>query len=225
MKVSRILYLFWSVFFINAMSVLCGGSEAGQERGDRSDTSFREVKPQPAGPASSDSTAQARVDRAYGRLPLQFEANQGQTDPRVKFLSRGTGHTLFLTSTEAVLVFSKGQAGTETPGRGSITRGRHGTATLETRGADRGILKIQAARNSKPETGAVLRMKFAGANPKPRLLGEGELPGKANYFIGNDPKQWHTNVPTYARVEYENLYPGIDLVYHGNRRHLDRTLW
>ncbi|MCI0422629.1 MAG: hypothetical protein L0312_25990, partial [Acidobacteria bacterium] len=39
----------------------------------------------------------------YGRLPLRFEANSGQTDARVKFLSRGRGYTMFLTGDEAVL--------------------------------------------------------------------------------------------------------------------------
>ena len=43
---------------------------------------------------------------SYGALPLHFEPNQGQTDPSVKFLSRGDGYTLFLTDTEAVLAFN-----------------------------------------------------------------------------------------------------------------------
>ncbi|HXW16502.1 MAG TPA: SBBP repeat-containing protein, partial [Terriglobia bacterium] len=43
-------------------------------------------------------------------------------------------------------------------------------------------------------------------------------PGKANYFIGNDPSKWRTNVPTYAKVRYESVYPGVDLVYYGTRK-------
>src|SRR5437764_12808116 len=54
-------------------------------------------------PASSAEATQARLVGSYGKLPLSFEANQGQTDPRVKFLSRGKGYTLFLTGDEAVL--------------------------------------------------------------------------------------------------------------------------
>src|SRR2546422_10756929 len=50
------------------------------------------------------------VQEAYGKLPLMFEVNRGQTDPQVKFLSRGPGYTLFLTPTEAVLVLSKREA-------------------------------------------------------------------------------------------------------------------
>ena len=64
-------------------------------------------------------------------------------------------------------------------------------------------------------------MTFLGANPDARVTGREELPGKANYFIGNDPAGWRTNVPTYARVHYEDLYPGIDLVYYGNQRQLE----
>ena len=65
------------------------------------------------------------------------------------------------------------------------------------------------------------RLQLVGANPNATLAGEGELPGKSNYFLGNDPKQWRTNVPTYAKVRYENVYPGIDLIYYGNQRQLE----
>src|ERR1039458_4813570 len=55
-------------------------------------------------------SANLRVIESYGKLPLSFEANQGQTDSHVKFLSRGNGYSLFLTSTEAVLSLKKPEA-------------------------------------------------------------------------------------------------------------------
>ena len=64
-------------------------------------------------------------------------------------------------------------------------------------------------------TGSAVRFAFAGANPAPTLGAEQPLPGVANYFIGNDPAQWHTNVPTSAQVRYTGLYPGIDLTVYG----------
>src|SRR5207247_1970406 len=67
----------------------------------------------------------------------------------------------------------------------------------------------------------VLRMTFIGANPEPSVVGAEELPGKANYFIGSDPVKWRTDVPTYAKVRYKNVYPGIDLIYYGNQRQLE----
>ena len=149
--------------------------------------------------ATSASTAQVRVSDAYGKLPLSFEANRGQTDPQVKFLSRGGRHVLFLTPTETVLVLTtpKQAAKDESPSiRGKPGRPEEGTRT-------------------------VLRMTFTGANPTPRITGLEALPGKANYFIGNDPAKWQTNVPTYAKVRYEELYPGIDLVYYGTHRQLE----
>ena len=56
-------------------------------------------------------------------------------------------------------------------------------------------------------------MKLVGANPNPEVAGEAELPGKSNYFLGNDPAKWRTNVPTYAKVRYQDVYASIDLVY------------
>ena len=64
---------------------------------------------------------------------------------------------------------------------------------------------------------AVVRMKLVNANPTPEVTGGEELPGKVNYFLGNDPKKWRTNVATYAKVQYDDVYPGIDLAYYGNQ--------
>src|SRR5204862_3585507 len=64
-------------------------------------------------------------------------------------------------------------------------------------------------------------MKLVGANRTAKVTGLDELPGKSNYFIGNDPKKWRTDVPTYAKVRYQDVYPGIDLVYYGNQRQIE----
>lgn len=71
------------------------------------------------------------------------------------------------------------------------------------------------------EPRATLQMKLAGANQRPRTVGFEELPGKANYFYGNDPKRWRTNIPTYAKVRYQEVYPGIDLIYYGNQGRME----
>src|SRR6059058_5022969 len=62
-------------------------------------------------PASAAEATQARLAESYGKIPLSFEANRGQTDPRVKFLSRGSGYTLFLTGDEAVLALRSQKPG------------------------------------------------------------------------------------------------------------------
>ena len=68
---------------------------------------------------------------------------------------------------------------------------------------------------------SVVRLRFAGANPSPVLEGLHQQPGVANFFIGNDPIEWRTSVPTYGAVAYRGLYPGIDLVYLGKEGHLE----
>src|SRR5438132_8950302 len=147
-----------------------------------------------AGSLSSEAREKLRQpSAAYGRLPLAFEANRGQTDPQVKFLTLTGHHVVFLTPTEAVLVLTTGQ------GKRKDDVGR-------------------ASRSPKrPEAHAatVVRMRFAGANPAPQVTGLEALPGTANYFIGNDRAKWHTNVPLYARVHYADVYPGIDLSFYG----------
>src|SRR5207247_461009 len=150
-------------------------------------------------PAKSDDASRAQIINTFGKLPLRFEANPGQTDEKVKFLTIGTGHNLFLTPTEAVMVFTK----------------REQTAKSRLQGAR---LRPEEAVHV---TRTVLRMTFVGANPEPRVVGAEELPDKANYFIGNDPAKWRTNVPTYARVQYTDVYPGIDLIYYGSQRRLE----
>jgi hypothetical protein len=80
---------------------------------------------------------------------------------------------------------------------------------------------IKSSADTNPPKGTLLRMKLVGANPQPPVSGVQELRGKVNYFIGDDPRQWRTNVPTYAKVKYESVYPGVDLVYYGDGRQLE----
>ena len=164
------------------------------------------VSTQPALPQSATRHRHPAIEAAYGKLPLSFEVNQGQSDPDVKFLSRGRGYTLFLTATEAVLSLSSPQ---------SEQRAQRTTPQSAVHNAQSEIRNPQSV---------VLRMKLASANPSPQVSGLKELPGKSNYFLGNDPAKWSTNVPTYAKVQYKDVYPGVDLVYYGNRRQLEYDL-
>jgi hypothetical protein len=83
------------------------------------------------------------------------------------------------------------------------------------------ILSLAAvSRNSAPENTAV-HMQLEGASPHPEIVGTDSLPGKSNYFRGNDPSRWVRNVPTFARVRYSDVYPGIDLVFYGKQGQLE----
>jgi hypothetical protein len=139
------------------------------------------------------------LQQAYGRLPLAFEVNQGQSTSQVKFLSRGRGYTLFLTSTEAVLAIRKDE----------------GRRMKDEKGPHTGSSFILHPSSF------CLHMRLVGANPAPQVVGLDVLSAKSNYFIGNDPQKWRTAVPNYARVEYRDVYPGVNLVYHGNQGQLE----
>jgi len=67
---------------------------------------------------------------------------------------------------------------------------------------------------------SVVRLRLVGADPDPALEGREPLAGVANYFLGNDPAQWRSNMPTYGAVVYRAVYSGIDLVYRGTAGHL-----
>lgn len=181
--------------------------------------------------------------KSYGKLPLSLEPNRGQADSRVKFLSRRSGYTLLLTSTEAVLRLSKARVSVASKYGPARTRlaasltSSHRAASLDRisllRGTTSPVFSSAVAElgsNSTasgldgtplPEAQALLRMRLVDANPTPRLVALEELPGKSNYFIGRDPAKWRTNVPNYAKVKYQDVYPGVDLVYYGNEGRLE----
>jgi len=156
-------------------------------------------------PGARSTPTRPEVAAMFGRLPLSFEANNGQVDPQVRFLARAPGYTVFLTSAEAVMTLEK-----EPVPAASVQSGHGRDSSQETRAA--------IPKSSPP---SVLRMKLVGANANSRSTGLDELPGRSNYFIGNDPKKWRTNVSNYAKVRYEGVYPGVDLVYHGNQGQLE----
>jgi len=150
------------------------------------------------------ATAQARLVESYAKLPLSFEANQGQADGRVKFLSRGAGYELFLTGDDALLVLPN----LKVDGQNAAGLPPAAVTTLAGRSMERGKSTARSA---------TLRMRLIGANPHAIVTGLDELPGKVNYLIGNNPKKWHSNVSTYGRVKYHTVYPGVDLIYYGNQ--------
>ncbi|HEY6339679.1 MAG TPA: SBBP repeat-containing protein, partial [Candidatus Sulfotelmatobacter sp.] len=100
-----------------------------------------------------------------------------------------------------------------------IARGSGYSLLLDSAGATlalRGKSRAGAAAGNQS-----VRMKLAGASHSPRITGTDLLPGKSNYFLGNDPAKWRSDVPQFARVSYEDIYPGINLVFYGNQGQLE----
>jgi uncharacterized repeat protein (TIGR01451 family) len=143
-----------------------------------------------------DLNTRARLSSSYGKLPISFEPNDGQTAGVVQYLARGAGYTLFLTSGEMVLTLH--------------------TSTRKPNGAPLPPAIVPPALEVADKPAAV-RMRLIGSNKHAQALGVDMLPGKTNYLVGRDRAKWHTDIPTYAKVRYQDVYPGIDLVYYGNQ--------
>ena len=149
--------------------------------------------PSPYASTSDDPEDLDEAQNMFSNSAIRFEINQGQTDSRVKFLARGGSSRFFFTPEEVVFALHR---------------------TGDRRKSDNRKL---ANRGSKTQ---VIRMRLSGANKDAEIIGELETQAHSNYFIGNDREKWLTDVPTFAQVRYRGVYPGIDIVYHGNQKQL-----
>lgn len=137
------------------------------------------------------SSPSRALDKTYSKLPMSFEKIIGQSRAGADFIARGAGYSVLLGPGEVVLAMKK-----RDPERTSGTFPKH------------------------KEGAATIRMTLVGSGPG-RATGEDKLPGKVNYFIGNDSTKWHRDMPTFAKVRYQNVYAGIDVVYYGNQGRLE----
>jgi uncharacterized protein (TIGR03437 family) len=134
-------------------------------------------------PELHENIDRALIHESFGKLPLSFEANQGQVDKTAEFIARGQGYTFFVNSTEAVLALK------------NSVRGR--------------------------KKSSAIKMRLLNASSASSAEATGLQTGKSNYFIGNDPAGWRTNIPNYSRVRYRGVYPGVDLLYYGAQRRIE----
>lgn len=154
-----------------------------------------------------------RVMKTYGKLPLSFEANRGQAEAQVRFMARGAGYSLWLTGKKAVLAFSSRRATEHSPAPSP--------SSWKLRTQNRPEIARGANAEARQRKTDFLQMQLAGGRTGAEITGENSLPGTVNYFTGNDPARWHTAIPTYSKVRYSGVYPGVDLVFYGNRQQLE----
>ncbi len=154
--------------------------------------------------AKGSNPEQARkeaLDKIAG-LPLYFEVNRGQVDSSVRYLSRNGRYSLFLTDDAAVFSMIGGEFH-----KGPLPKG----------------FPYKAEGNTNVTESAV-RVRLVGANPHPEVEGLEPLPGRVNYLIGGEQKNWHRDIPTFGRVRFHNVYPGVDVVYYGTPSALEYDL-
>jgi len=168
---------------------------------------FASVQAQRPATANADTAAmRGRVRAQYAALPLAFEANEGQVDSRVKYMARGSGYKLFLTSSQAIMTLPAKRRASEV--RDMMLNKRRGAAAVRKTARRR----MQGASRSSM---ASVRMNFVGASKNSKLEADDRQPGILNYFVGKDRSKWRTDIPLFGRVRYRDLYPGIDLAFHG----------
>ena len=200
---------FTSASWIVAVVMLAalGVAVAGGLRMHRGTASAKRAAAAPLQAPALRAEDSARVRASMGTLPLAFEANQGQTDPQVKYMARGNGYTVFLTANDTVFALHSSSQAAAT----RVTR-NHGLG---------GTTQPAAAPAAEKDRTAAIHMHLIGGNPQSQIIADSKLPGRSNYFIGNDRSQWHADVAQYARISYRDAYPGVTMAFYGVQKQLE----
>jgi len=122
-------------------------------------------------------------EESVRHIATLLRANVGQSDASVEYLARANGYSLFLSSKETAFLLK-----------------------ADSSAKQQGTKKV-SPEISRFERGSWLRLQFPNSNPNALMSPVEEQVGKINYLIGSDPKSWHVNIPTYAKVKQRNLYP------------------
>ena len=133
-------------------------------------------------------------------------ANRGQVDGKVLFYEKGPGHATFFTRKSIVMSLRRAD--------GKVSRTGH-----EAQGP--GFARQMVAGTGAALRSSYLEVRMLGMNKDVQVVPTDAQPGKVNYFLGNDPRKWRRNVPTYGAVLYKNAYPGVDVKFYGNNRQLE----
>jgi formylglycine-generating enzyme required for sulfatase activity len=192
-------------------------AEEGQPPPPGEHASGRERKydPQPAsatGPAAMRLTNGAEiaaygVEHAYLKTPLTFETDCSEYGGNFDFLARGAAFNVLFGPGEIILFLKRPLLDPKTIRTGA------GTEPCHPRG------QTISATNLSSEI--MIRIRILDISPGAHATGISEAEKRTHYFVGNDPRRWLWNVPSYAGVQYANIYPGIDLSFYGDQERLE----
>jgi hypothetical protein len=149
----------------------------------------------------------SEVNSSLTSKRLVFTENQGQWDGQVSFRANAGGATLWFTANGAVYQFTRRLPGAREARETRLVR----------------VIPSAVEGRLQPDSIESISIKasFVGANPNPQIIGLEALEYKCNYFFGNDPNEWHTDVSNYNAIVYEEIYTGIDLKYYGNDKQME----
>lgn len=176
--------------------------------------------PQPKAPGFSAA-------RELSKMPLRFEAAPTEQESARAFFARGSGYGLSLTAAETVLRLKYGedeQALTSYRNLRYAIKVKPDTQNAASDAASgerfNGLRSEEQVVKPSPDYD-VLRMRLIGANEGAPGQGLDPLPGRSNYFRGRDSRKWRVGAPQFARVKFNDVYPGVSLVYYGRQSQLE----
>lgn len=140
--------------------------------------------------------------------PICFTENKGQWHEDVKFRCDAGGAIVWICKDRIVYQYLR-HVERSSPNVSSRALSRHSRESRNPAGlGDRDGHPYDEPDSMEQ---LVITAKFVNPNPDAQVIGEAMMEYKCNYFIGNDPNQWHTDVPNYEAVTLENVYDGVDL--------------
>jgi len=153
--------------------------------------------------SSVTGSAALKIDRDFGKMPLYFIPNQGQMDARVAYYLQGKDKTIYFTSEGLTYVLSERSAGEEITGKTASVKERLSINPTE-----------RELRSRRDQRRFAVKLDFVGTNADVRPSGEEKTGAVISYFKGK-PGEWKAGLPTYSRIVYKDLWPGIDVAYYG----------
>jgi hypothetical protein len=157
--------------------------------------------------ANESSTALA--EQQMSARSIAFTQNSGQWDEQVLFRADAGGATMWFCKDRVVNQFTR-RVGSSANAAMCHSRENGNPYLRMTDPLDR--------FNNEPDSvdQLVITARFVDANPNVEVVAEGMMEYKCNYFIGNDPTKWHTDVANYESVALHGIYSGVDLTFSGS---------
>jgi hypothetical protein len=143
-----------------------------------------------------ETTGPITVQRDFGRMPLHFIPNRGQIKGLEGYYIQGKDKTIYFNPDGLTFVLAGGTA-------------------VPNYEEDLPPIEAELSKKADKASGWVAKLDFIGANPDVRPQGIEETGAVISYFKGR-PEDWHTGLPSYSKISYHSLWPGIDLVYYGS---------
>jgi hypothetical protein len=146
----------------------------------------------------ANKETKSKINEQYGKLPLRFEKNIGQTDSNIDFISQNNNYTLFLSPDKVTFSFEQEKNLNNFRQKPNVN-----------------------IHNDNVNATSLLTMNIIQGNSNAEIHEIEKLETVSNYFLNNSQNQWQTNVENFSKIKYTNVYPGIDIVYYGNQRQLE----